>query len=419
MRVLTARPRVLPLLALTGLLLPVAAHALPLADAGVARRPDLVVDATLRQLPSSPVILLVLSLIAGGTALVLSARASWVLRSQTVRQARDLEALQARERRLRLAVQDSDNGLLHLEAIRDGAGRVIDFVVTDANVRAAALFRRPLDDVFGLRTSTLASVGHDTPLFHTLVETLRTGAIYRAEVRAHPRHVATSWLLVRAVRVEDGLALTLTDIRDRKRESQRLRRASLTDPLTGLVNRRGFVEHAAQQLAQARAAGTESLLFYLDCDAFKAINDTCGHAIGDRALVEIGRALRASVRDSDLVARLGGDEFTILALETTGDCADTIRARIQARLDALNRSQVLPMPVGVSVGHVHVPASETRSLSTLLHAADEELAHRKRARRAARSAMATIARSSRSPAPRAVVARAATAGQLTGVPSLA
>jgi diguanylate cyclase (GGDEF)-like protein len=405
--------------ALLGVFGPVVAFAAPFADTTGARRPDLVLEATLRLLPLSPIAFLAVSALAGAAALGVSARNAWVIRTQAERQARDLSALQARERRLRLAVDDSDDAVLHLDPIRDSSGRVIDFVVTDANARVATLFRRTGTSVRGVRTSTLASLGGETALFGALTETLHTGAVFRAEVRAHPRHVASSELLVRAVRVDDGLALTLTDIRDRKREAQRLRRASYTDALTGLVNRRGFLEHAELRLAGARQRGVSSILFYLDCDAFKAINDTCGHAVGDRALVEIGRALRASVRDTDVVARLGGDEFTMLALDTQGDCASTIRTRIQERLDALNRTQSLPMPVGVSVGHVVVTPHDARSLAELLQAADDDLAHCKRARRAARNAMTSIAQATSSPSARTGRRSAAALPRLTGVASVA
>jgi diguanylate cyclase (GGDEF)-like protein len=411
-------------LALATLLWPAVAHALvPFAESGSAR-PDLVVEATLRLLPASPLAFLAISVAAGALALGLSASNALVLHTQTQQQERDLIALQARERRLRLAVQDSEDGVLHLDPVRDASGRVVDFVVTDANARAAALFRRDAQLVAGTRTSALASMASQTPLFHALVETLDSGATYRAEVRAHPRHVATSWLLVRAVKVDDGLALTLTDIRERKKESRRLHRASSTDALTGLLNRRGFLEHAASQLEASRRLGQASVLFYLDCDDFKGINDTYGHAVGDRALQEVARALRLSVRETDLVSRLGGDEFTILALDAIGPCADTIRTRIAERLEAVNNAGILPAPLAVSVGRLYVPASNTQPLAELLDAADRDLFLAKRARRAARGAMESIGRSTRSPkarasAGRAVAARAATKPVLTGVPSVA
>jgi diguanylate cyclase (GGDEF)-like protein len=372
-----------------------------LTEPAATTRPDLVVEATLRLLPASPLVFLAVSAMAGVTALGLTTRNTLLLQASARQHERDLEVLQARERRLRRSVHDSEDGLAHLEPVRNARGEVVDFIVTDANARTAALFRRPPAAIPGMRTSSLASLANDTTLFRALVDALATGTTYRDEVRAHPRHVATSWLRVRAVPVDGGLALTLTDIRDRKRETLRLRRASHADPLTGLLNRRGFVECATPLLVSARQHGHDAHLFYLDCDAFKDINDTHGHAVGDRALLEIARALRVCMRESDVIARLGGDEFAVLAQDTVGDCADRIRARIDARIDALNRAGLLPMPVGVTIGHVNVPAATTASLAELLDAADRDLMHRKAARRVVRRSMDAIAHASRPPRARA------------------
>jgi diguanylate cyclase (GGDEF)-like protein len=397
---------VLSLALALGALSPALLLALPLAESSGAARPDLVFEATLRLIPTTPATFLAISSVAGVAALGLTAHNAWLLRTRTARQARDLLALQQRERRLRLAVHDSELGLLHLEPVRDAAGAVRDFVVTDANACSAALLRREATAMAGLHVATDLGLSCDSDLFRGLVETLRDGTTYRGEQRAHPRRAATSWLHVRAVRVEDGLAVTIADIAERKREARRLRRESLVDALTGLVNRRGFLDLGAAQLAAARRQGQDAVLFYLDCDDFKGINDLFGHAVGDRALTEIARALRAGLRETDVIARLGGDEFTVLALDAVGACADAIRARVNARLDALNHSGVLPAAVSVTIGHVYVPASGTASLADLLHEADMDLLHRKAARRAARSAMAAIATSTRSPRrrPAAVVA---------------
>jgi len=306
--------------------------------------------------------------------------------------------------------------------LHDADGTIVDFLVTDANTRAAALFRRNADELQGLHTSTLASLAPDTELFRSLVESIARGVTYRAELRAHPRFVATSWLQVRAVPVDTGLAITLADIRDRKREAARLRRASQTDELTGLVNRRGFLELAERQLANARRLGQDTVLFYLDCDAFKQINDSHGHPTGDRALKEIARSLRYAVRETDLVARMGGDEFTILATDAIGSCAETIRARIYDHLDVLNAQGVLPTPIAVSIGHVYAPADGQSSLEDLLEAADRDLLVQKRARRAARAAMTAI-HSSSVPPKRSHARRSAkqssTPAQLTGAASAA
>jgi diguanylate cyclase (GGDEF)-like protein len=380
---------------------------------------DLVVDATMRMLPATSAVFLLLSVLAGLLALTLTARNAWTLREQNRRQDRDLQALRARERRLRLTVQDSEDGVVHLDPIRDESGAVVDFRVSEGNARAATLFRRDASELHGFRTSALASLAPDTPLFRALADTVDRGTIYRAEVRAHPREVATSWLRVRAVAVDGGLALTLTDIRERKREAARLRRASMTDALTGLVNRRGFVTTAEAQLAHARAAGEDMLLFYVDCDGFKQLNDVHGHLTGDRALKEIGRALRSAVRETDVVGRMGGDEFTILAVDAIGDCADQIRSRIYEQIDALNSQHLLPAPVAVSIGHVYIAHTNTNDLESLLAAADQDLYHHKRSRRAARLAIDAISKSTRSPLARSTGRRPASPSQLTGVTSAA
>ncbi len=383
---------------------------------------DLVVDATLRTLPSAPVLFIVLSVLAGLLALTISTYNARQLRQQARAQAADILALRTRERRLRQTVRDSDDGLVHLEPLYGADGEIVDFLVTDANTRAAALFRRGVDSMLGLRTSTLASLDPNTDLFASFVDCVQRGATYRAELRAHPRFVATSWVQVRAVPMDTGLAITLSDIRDRKREAARLRRASQTDELTGLVNRRGFLELAERQLADAQRLGHDTVLFYLDCDAFKLINDCHGHPTGDRALKEIARSLRFAVRETDIVARMGGDEFTILATDAIGSCADTIRTRIYDSLDALNAQGVLPMPIGVSIGHVYAPAEGHPSLEDLLESADRDLLVQKRARRVARAAMQAINSSTvppKSPRNRRTGTQPSSSARLTGAASAA
>ncbi|HEY0836465.1 MAG TPA: GGDEF domain-containing protein [Azospirillum sp.] len=101
---------------------------------------------------------------------------------------------------------------------------------------------------------------------------------------------------------------------------------SMTDELTGLLNRRGFYSHLRRELAAARrnvAAG--GMLVMIDLDGFKAINDTHGHLAGDFYLRQVARLLQAHVRSQDVVARLGGDEFAVL-LTNTDTATGTARA---------------------------------------------------------------------------------------------
>lgn len=110
----------------------------------------------------------------------------------------------------------------------------------------------------------------------------------------------------------------------RKREAERLRatlrsglQMAVTDPLTGLYNRRYSLPHIAQLAERAQQTGRRYAVMMLDLDRFKDINDTWGHAAGDAVLVEVARRMRAQLRPTDMVARIGGEEF-VIALSDTG-----------------------------------------------------------------------------------------------------
>ena len=127
---------------------------------------------------------------------------------------------------------------------------------------------------------------------------------------------------------------------------------SMTDELTGLVNRRGFNQHLKRELAAARRAGQGGgVLVMIDLDGFKAINDTHGHLAGDSYLRQVARLLQAHVRQHDVVARLGGDEFAVLLTNTD---AETGAARAAQMAELANGEQAswngLALPIRFSVG---------------------------------------------------------------------
>jgi diguanylate cyclase (GGDEF)-like protein len=150
---------------------------------------------------------------------------------------------------------------------------------------------------------------------------------------------------------------------------------ALTDELTGLFNRRGFLLLAEQQLKLARRRNWGALLFFADVDGLKQINDSGGHAEGDRALVAATDILRSTFRDSDILARFGGDEFAALALEASGRDQITIAARMRRNLDRYN-SNLSRFSLSLSVGIARFDG-ET-SLDDLLISADQAMYERKR-----------------------------------------
>jgi diguanylate cyclase (GGDEF)-like protein len=112
----------------------------------------------------------------------------------------------------------------------------------------------------------------------------------------------------RVVRV-DG---TVLDISDRRAAEERTRQLARTDPLTGLANRAHFFDLLVGALEAARQGSTAAAVVFIDLDGFKAVNDTCGHHVGDSLLERVASRLRACLRASDVVSRFGGDEFVLL-----------------------------------------------------------------------------------------------------------
>ena len=186
---------------------------------------------------------------------------------------------------------------------------------------------------------------------------------------------AASWRLYSGTAVllvlGSGLALVA-----RRRMLQREHQA-LHDPLTGLGNR-ALLAAESGCLQPSRTAASSAALLLLDLDGSKDVNDTLGHDVGDRLLVQVAAALRASVRGSDVVVRLGGDEFAVL-LRDLPDGAVAARSA-QAIADVLHRPFVLDrvtLEVGVSIGVAVAPQHGT-DLGSLLRRADVAMYQAKR-----------------------------------------
>ena len=164
-------------------------------------------------------------------------------------------------------------------------------------------------------------------------------------------------------------------------QTVKLREAANIDELTGLYNRRGFIELAADRIRTADRTTQRVFLLFADLDGMKAINDTFGHAAGDRALVEAAGVLKRTLRASDVIARLGGDEFVALTSETGSFDGDALVARLGSAVELVNAGGANAFVLAISFG-VSGPRATQESIQMMLQRADELMYAQKQARKA-------------------------------------
>ncbi len=153
------------------------------------------------------------------------------------------------------------------------------------------------------------------------------------------------------------------------------------DELTGLHNRRGFIDLARAQFDEAVRAQRGMLVIFADLDGLKQVNDRFGHQAGDRALFEFAALLRATFRERDLVARLGGDEFVVLVTDAAGVGSTELVARLGARVEQHNSRGRRDFSIAFSTGVSTFDPSEPEPLEVLLSQADARMYAQKRRRK--------------------------------------
>ena len=151
---------------------------------------------------------------------------------------------------------------------------------------------------------------------------------------------------------------------------RRLREAARTDPLTGLLNRTGFNEAFALELARAGRGGDGFALLVGDLDRFKLINDRLGHQEGDRALERVSAVLNEWARHGDRIARLGGEEFALLAHADSSAEAEALAERLRTRVRELFAHEAVPVTISFGVA---VYPHDGEDADALLLAADRAL----------------------------------------------
>jgi diguanylate cyclase (GGDEF)-like protein len=164
------------------------------------------------------------------------------------------------------------------------------------------------------------------------------------------------------MRLAESVVSIIRMILEYEAVQQEMLHQALTDPLTGLLNRRAFLEEVRRHISRLDREADTGTLMYVDLDGFKAVNDKLGHSVGDKVLVHLAEMLRKLVRPSDLVARLGGDEFAIWLSGadhmTAAERADHLCQSAKLELPALLDEEGLHLGVSIGIARRRVGSHE-------------------------------------------------------------
>lgn len=172
------------------------------------------------------------------------------------------------------------------------------------------------------------------------------------------------------------------EIKEREKIEEKLKQISITDELTGLYNRRGFIELAEKQLQVANRHSNTLFLLFIDLDDMKGVNDLLGHEAGDNMLIETADLLTRIFRESDIISRLGGDEFSALVIGSEKEeKKQTAMERLQSGVDLLNTQVGRSYQLSMSIGATRFDPEIHHTLDDLLSDADARMYEEKKKRK--------------------------------------
>ncbi len=176
----------------------------------------------------------------------------------------------------------------------------------------------------------------------------------------------------------DGVVINSRDITEKQELLDRLEELALYDELTGLYNRRGFNTIVDQQIKISNRTNKRLLLFFVDMDNLKVINDKLGHEKGDIAIKQAKQILEITFRESDIIARIGGDEFICCIIETSPNLDKEIMSRLEDTTNRINKDASSGFNVGLSVGLAYYDPRMPLSIDETIRKADMAMYESKR-----------------------------------------
>jgi len=279
------------------------------------------------------------------------------------------------EKLLRTLIDHSVNGIIRLRWLVDEEpGATKELRCTFANAAAGRYLDSDPDNMIGcdardilkLAMTGMAAEEADA-LREQYMAAAESGVVVDSETRVEARG-EVKWLRIISEPVGEDVAMTFVDVTDGKAKEKKMESIALSDPLTGVLNRRGFEKDAAQRLTDSDDDATGALLF-IDLNDFKQINDRFGHEVGDQLLTISAERLQKSLRSCDIIGRPGGDEFVALVPDVNAEAAENLATRLAKTLEKPYRINGKDLECAAGIGLALYP-DHASTLTGLMRAAD-------------------------------------------------
>lgn len=280
------------------------------------------------------------------------------------------------EKLLRTIINHSVNGIVRFRwrEREDGDRELTSIFANEAAGRFLNMDTDDLVDKDAIELIRKATKGMDyasaDDVIHRFGVAANVGGSLDVEVRQNVGE-GYRWLRMICEPMGDDIAMTFVDVTDNKTKEIKMESIATSDPLTGVLNRRGFESKAAERLSASNDDATGALLF-IDLNDFKKINDCYGHEIGDQLLCIAAQRLKKSLRSCDIIGRPGGDEFVALVPDVDADIAGNLASRLTKSLEEQYVIGDRSLDCAASIGLALYPENAS-TLTGLLREADQAM----------------------------------------------
>lgn len=306
------------------------------------------------------------------TMLVAALAIAAVMVAQRLRRSERAES--ASRAQYRAATEGSLDAFMLLSIAEARDGRILEFVVDEANERALTMLRQSRAEVVGVRLRKLLPEMVRRRLYRRFFRALEAGKPIEEELEMDwGGDLGLRWLRLLVTPTTGGLGVALRDIDDTKQAQRSLELAANIDSLTSLPNRRKFIDSIGLAIERCKEAGTSLCLLFIDLDNFKNVNDTLGHDVGDLLLQAVAERLRYCIRADDLLWRIGGDEFVVSMenLRSRSD-AEIVCRRIAEAFATPMQLPEITVSTSASIGIAFCP-DDAENVDLLLKYADQAM----------------------------------------------